>query len=247
VKTLTLLLLAAAGAAAQPSDGSYLLKAGTRIPLSVLNTVSTKNAQPGDQVYLQTIIPVFIERRLVIPAGSHVLATITHSTRPGKVKGKGELYLRFDSILLDNGVTLGLAGRIGSIDGGNPGTLSREEGKLESDSGAARDAVVVGGTAVAGTGMGHWIGDTGSSAGIGAAAGAAAGLGAVLLTRGPDSVLQRGSTIEMVLDRDLRIADDELPAQGSRSLTRPAIPPNPHPNKSMQLRAPGLRHIAGWF
>jgi hypothetical protein len=46
-------------------------------------------------------------------------------------------------------------------------------------------------------------------AGIGAAAGAAAGLAAVL-SRGPDLVLPKGSTFEMVLDRNLRFKDSEL-------------------------------------
>ena len=41
-------------------------------------------------------------------------------------------------------------------------------------------------------------------AGIGAAAGAAAGLIGVLATRGPDAVLARGSTVEMVLDRPVQ-------------------------------------------
>jgi len=47
-------------------------------------------------------------------------------------------------------------------------------------------------------------------AGIGAAAGAAAGLMGVLLTRGPDAVLARGSTLEMVLDRPVSFDENEL-------------------------------------
>jgi len=47
-------------------------------------------------------------------------------------------------------------------------------------------------------------------AGIGAAAGAAAGLMGVLLTRGPDAVLAKGSTIEMILDRTLTFQATEL-------------------------------------
>jgi hypothetical protein len=38
---------------------------------------------------------------------------------------------------------------------------------------------------------------------VGAAVGAAAGLGQVLLTRGADVVLPPGTTIEIMLDRDL--------------------------------------------
>jgi hypothetical protein len=47
-------------------------------------------------------------------------------------------------------------------------------------------------------------------AGIGAAAGAAAGQMGVLISRGPDAVMAKGSTIEMVLDRQLRFEDTEL-------------------------------------
>lgn len=48
-------------------------------------------------------------------------------------------------------------------------------------------------------------------AGIGGAAGAAAGLASVLLSRGPDAVLHRGATVEMILDRDLSFRAEELP------------------------------------
>jgi type IV secretion system protein VirB10 len=46
--------------------------------------------------------------------------------------------------------------------------------------------------------------------GIGAAAGAAAGLIGVLASRGPDAVLAKGSTLEMVLDRPLHFDESEL-------------------------------------
>jgi type IV secretion system protein VirB10 len=46
--------------------------------------------------------------------------------------------------------------------------------------------------------------------GIGAAAGATAGLLGVLLSRGPDAVLAKGTTVEMVLDRVVTYSDSEL-------------------------------------
>jgi hypothetical protein len=58
--------------------------------------------------------------------------------------------------------------------------------------------------------MGGWIGDHGRDAGIGAGAGAAAGLAAVLLTRGPEATMHKGSAVQMVLNRDVR-----LPAAGA--------------------------------
>src|SRR5678815_165550 len=104
-------------------DGSYLIPGGSRIPLTVLNSVSTKNSQPGDQIYLQTLVPIAIDNKIVIPAGSYVTGTITDSKRPGKVKGRGEIGMRFDSMLLASGTTLNLTGRISSLDGDNEGTL----------------------------------------------------------------------------------------------------------------------------
>lgn len=186
-------------------DGSFLVAAGTPVPLSLMNSISSKNSAVGDQVYLRTTVPVAVDGRIVIPVGTYVVGTVTKSVRPGKVKGKGEIALRFDRLLFDDGRTVDLAGRFGAMDGDNPGTMDRKEGKVTSDSSAGRDAMIVGGSAAGGTMMGRWIGDSGRGAGIGAGAGAAAGLTAVLLTRGPDATLRKGASVEMVLNRDLRI------------------------------------------
>jgi hypothetical protein len=61
----------------------------------------------------------------------------------------------------------------------------------------------------------------------GASAGAAAGLAGVLLTRGPDVVLQKGSVVEMVLDRPLYYEEKELdfssaPPRSARTIFVPA-------------------------
>jgi type IV secretion system protein VirB10 len=45
---------------------------------------------------------------------------------------------------------------------------------------------------------------------IGLGTGAAAGLVSVLMTRGPDATLLRGSTVEMVLDRPLTFSAADL-------------------------------------
>ena len=71
--------------------------------------------------------------------------------------------------------------------------MSKRSGKAAA-SGAFAPGAIAGSDRRACAGLG---------AGVGAAAGAAAGLAGVLLTRGPDAVLAKGSTIEMVLDRPL--------------------------------------------
>ena len=60
--------------------------------------------------------------------------------------------------------------------------------------------------AIAGGLSGHPV----SGVGMGAGAGAAAGLVGVLLSRGPDAVLTKGTTVEMILDRRLEFDESEL-------------------------------------
>ena len=53
-----------------PAPEKYLVKAGTRIPLVLVNSVSTKTSEAGDRVYLQTSFPISVNSRIVIPEGS---------------------------------------------------------------------------------------------------------------------------------------------------------------------------------
>src|SRR5450432_3129908 len=83
---------------APPAGKLFLVDTGTHIPLSLINSVSTKNAVAGDRIYLETVFPVLVDGRIVIPPGSYVAGTITAIARPGRVKGRGEFHLRFESL-----------------------------------------------------------------------------------------------------------------------------------------------------
>lgn len=207
---------------------------GTHIPLQLINRVSSKNAQPGDQVYLQTAYPVVVDGRVVIPPGSYVRGTITQVKRPGRVAGRGELYLRFDSLTLANGVTRDFVGRVGAVDGGSSEVLDKREGKVVSDTSKGKDAATVAATTATGTSIGAIAGSAsrhpGMGTGIGAAAGAAAGLATILLTRGPEAILERGSTVDMLLDRPLMFRETELPTANMNPV--PIVPPPAQLNNS---------------
>ena len=213
---------APAPAAVESKPPQYVVQPGTRVPLSVINSVSTKHSTEGDRVYLETVFPILVDGRVVIPPGSYVAGTITQVKRPGRVKGRGELYLRFDSLTLPNGCTRDFRARVGALDGRANEELDKAEGKIKSEGNKAGDARTVGEAAAAGASVGVIAGGAaghyGMGAGIGAAAGAAAGLMSVLLSRGPDAVLARGSTIEMVLDRPVTFDNDDL--DFSRALPR---------------------------
>jgi hypothetical protein len=197
---------------AQPS-GEIMVPAGTKIPLALLNSLSTKHSHEGDRVYLETVFPVTIEGRIIVPRGSYVAATLTEVKRPGHVKGRGEMFLRFDSLTLPNGITRNFRSRLGGADP-EAGEFDREEGKIRSEGNKSGDARTVAETTAAGTAVGGIAGSaaghTGMGVGIGAAAGAAAGLASVLLSRGPDLVLPKGTTFQLLLDRSLRFKPGEV-------------------------------------
>jgi hypothetical protein len=192
---------------------SFVIETGTRIPLSMVNSVSTKTTGEGDRVYLETSFPIAVNGKIVIPAGSYVLGTVTSSKRPGKVKGRGEFRLRFDSLMLPNGVTRDFRAQVSGLDGRATEDLDKKEGTIRSEGNKSGDARAIGETATTGAAVGGLAGigrAPGMGVGIGAAAGATAALIAVLVTRGPDAVLAKGTSVEMVLDRQLIYDDSEL-------------------------------------
>ena len=186
--------------AAKPAPKNYVVPSGTRLPLILHNAVTTRNAKPGDPVYLETLFPVVIDNRILIPAGSYVQGEIQEARRPGKVKGTGEIRLRLNSMILPNGYAVdfnAIPTNVGT--GGNEST--DQEGNMHGDTDKTGDV----GTIVKSTGIGAGVGGiaarSAKGAGIGAGAGAAVGLAAVLLTRGPELELPRGTTVDVVLDR----------------------------------------------
>lgn len=205
---------------------NHTVAAGTRVPLLLINSLSTRSAHEGDQVYLETAFPIVVAQKIVIPRGSYVKGTITQVKRPGRVKGRGEMYLRFDSLTLPNGVTREFRGRVGAVDGGGNETLEKREGKIQSETTKGQDAGTIAQSGAAGTAIGAIAGSAsrhpGLGTGIGAAGGAAAGVAQVLLTRGPDVQLMRGTELDMVLDRALVFTGDELRFEGAPPASIPA-------------------------
>ncbi len=189
---------------------TIVVPAGTSVPLVMVNSVSTRNSRAGDPVYLQSIYPVLIGTDTVIPTGSHVSGKVIHSKRPGRVKGRGQLGVRFEQLILPNGVVRSLIGTPSAIDGLASESLDRETGTVKSEGSKGEDAVDVASATVQGVIVGGMIGRSAKGAGIGALGGAAAGANSVLLTRGPDATLARGSNVEMRLEIDLEFAPSEL-------------------------------------
>jgi hypothetical protein len=83
------------------------------------------------------------------------------------------------------------------------------EGKVTGPGGKGKDVGTVAETTVTGAGIGA-IAAGAKGAGIGAGIGGLAGLAAVLLTRGPEAELPRGSTLDIVLEREIVLDGNQI-------------------------------------
>lgn len=229
----------AASAGPAPNDPSLRaasaakieLPTGTHIPLVLHNAISTRSAQPGDPVYFETSFPVMLNGKVIVPAGSWVSGEVTEAKRPGRVKGRAELMVRLNTLILPNAYMVSLAASPGNAGTGGNETMDRE-GKVIGDSNKASDAGTVMKTTAAGAGIGGLATRTGKGVGIGAGIGAAAGLATVLLTRGPEAELPRGTTLDAVLDHPVMFDADKVQFTGPGQASALPGPPNREPVRS---------------
>jgi len=181
----------------------YVVESGTRILLKLTNSLSTKHAAPGDKVYLETAVPVYVNEHLVVPVGSYVTGVITESKPAGKGKNAdGVLNVQFQSLTLPNGVSRDFRARASSAD--ESGNLDKTEGQIRGEPDKKKGGVAD--KTMTGARIGSLGGVTG--AGAGAAAGAIVGLAGKL--KGSDVILPPGTTMEMVLERDVTYTAGEI-------------------------------------
>jgi type IV secretion system protein VirB10 len=190
------------------SSDRVVVPAGTRVGVVLQNGISTRSAKPGDSVYLQTSFPITIGNRIVIPVGSYLRGELIDSKRPGRVKGRGEFRMRLNTLIFPTGYTVDLNAAPRSADSGGRETMD-SEGKITGGSDKGKDVGTVAETTATGAGIGA-IAGRGKGAGIGAGIGAVAGLAAVLLTRGPEAELPRGSTMDVVLGHELVLDGSQI-------------------------------------
>ena len=173
------------------------------------HAISTKSARQNDPVYAETSFPVVSNGHIVIPAGTYVQGVIQRSQRPGRVKGRGELVIHFNTLIFPSGYTLMLPGAIDNVPGAEKTDMKdNKEGTIESQGTKGKDAGTVATTAGTGAAVGAVVTGGAKGAGIGGLLGAGAGLASVLLTRGPDVRIESGTLVEMVLERPIIVEHD---------------------------------------
>lgn len=177
----------------------------TEIVMNLQSTISTRVAMVGDKFYGQVAVPVVAEDRIVIPVNSWVVGEVRSSQRAGRIRGRAELQLGFNSIILPSGETRQIVGRLRAVDGYKSAEIDRSEGAIKAENQKGEDATTV----AKGAGIGSVVVGGASrsirGAALGGAGGALAGLGLTMLGRGDDVELQKGTSITLILDQDIAL------------------------------------------
>jgi len=211
-----------------PVDNSKIVvPAETTIPLVLVNTINTRTAYVGQAIYCETIFPITVGNRIVIPKGSSVKGAVTQVVRPGHVKGRAQIGLRFEEIILPNGTTASMRASLSGFAGRGKEDFKPNEGKIKGESSKGEDAGKIAQTTVSGAEVGVITGavrgHVGEGLGMGRAAGAGGGMMGVLARGGEDVVLPRGTSLELQLSAPLTFERGEvdLPSRYDRG---PALP-----------------------
>jgi hypothetical protein len=192
----------------QPEEA--IVPEGTVIPIVITAYLNTRSTQAGDTVYADTLYPIWIQQRLVIPKGSNIRGTVTEVAKPGKIQGKGRLAIRFNDILLPNGVKRDLMAVFKSIHSSGEEKIDRKSETVSKGNPLKREDV---GVAVGTTASGAIVGAAvsgGSGALIGGGVGAAGGIATMLFSRNRDLVINPGTQFDLELKRPLKFANNEI-------------------------------------
>ncbi len=169
-------------------NGGFIINNGDTL-VAVLNTdLSTRQSQNGDRFSMTVREPTQYE-------GATIEGTISNVNRSGRVSGRSEMSLNFDTIRLRNGQTYQFAGFVDSIR-----TLSGETVKVDNE-GTVKDDNQTDKTvqrAAIGTAVGAIIGAIaggGKGAAIGAVLGGGAGAGSVYVQGQDDLQLLKGTEV----------------------------------------------------
>jgi len=192
----------------QPEE--IIVPEGTVVPIILTAYLNTRSTQIGDTVYADTVYPVWVQQRLVIPKGSNIRGTVTNVVQPGKIKGRGSIAVRFDDILLPNGVRRDFVATFKGIHSEGEEKIDRKAETVSSGAGTTSgDVGTVIGTTSSGAIIGSIVG-SGTGAALGGGIGAAGGIATVLMTRDRHLVLNPGTQFDLELKRPLKFAFNEL-------------------------------------
>jgi hypothetical protein len=204
--------VSAAPAGATPAEAqdpnAAVIPAGTKIPLSLAQAISTKNAREGDPVYAVTTFPFVVNDRILVPAGTYIQGKISRVQHAGRSIKRAELLLHFTSMIYPSGYTVMLPASVENTPGADDKSVKDKEGTIQADKDTTKRVE----DAAKGAAVGGTVGSIGglaagglNGARYGGLAGLAGGVAWALLKHGPDVKLDVGTSIEMEIQRAIAV------------------------------------------
>jgi hypothetical protein len=189
---------------------TLMIPSGTKVPVALKHAISTKGTRTGDAVYAETTFPVVANNRVLIPAGTYVQGRISEIQRGGRIKGRAQVLMHFTILIYPSGYTVTLPGSVDNAPGVDKTGVKDEEGTLQKDGQTGSKAGTVATTAGTGAVVGG-LSQGGKGALIGAGVGGAVGTAIAMLTRGDDVKMDAGTTLELVVQRDVPLDASRVP------------------------------------
>ena len=172
------------------AEQSWTIPPDTVISVQINGTLSSRTAHVGDKFTATVTVPVYVNGRTVIPAGSIIEGRVTQVTPAKRMNRSGTIGIDFDAIVFPSGASVGL---VGSLTSDDPETRRQiDDESRVSAQGTKRPAVFVGGGGAIGAVLGGIAGG-GKGAAVGGAVGAGAGIASILLSKGEEAQVPSGT------------------------------------------------------
>ncbi len=199
------------------SVSEVIIPAGTHIPIALKNTISTKSNREGDPIYAQSTFPVAVNDKIIVPVGTYVQGKIVSIKPAGHIKGRAEVLIHFTSLIYPSGYTVLLPGAIENAPGVDNAKVKDEEGTIQGDGNKGKTAATIAGPAAEGALIGA-VARGGEGALIGAGIGGAIGTTIAALTHGNEVKMGPGTTLEVVLQRDVAVDGSRISRRMERTV-----------------------------
>jgi hypothetical protein len=169
---------------------TFAIPNGTQLTAQLENNIGTKFSQPGDRFTMRVTSPASY-------SGAIIEGHIANADTSGRLAGRANMSLEFDSIRMPDGRNYRFGGMVDSVRTVNGQSVSIDnEGALRDRNQTTKTVTRAGVGAVVGALIGAIAGG-GKGAAIGATVGAGAGTGSVLL-QGRDNIeIEQGSVFSV--------------------------------------------------
>lgn len=206
---------------AQSGERGWTLPLDTVISVQMNGTLSSRTARVGDKFTATVTVPVYVNGRSVIPAGSIVEGRVTQVTPAKRMNRSGTIGIDFDALVFPDGSAVNLVGSLTSAD---PETQRRidDESRVSGRSND-RASVFIGGGGAIGAVLGG-ISGGGKGAVLGGVAGAGAGVAAILLSKGEEAQVPSGTPFGVQIKQALVVRENSIPETTPDARDRPSDP-----------------------